>query len=67
MIKVLINGRLESFDKSLKLSKLLTLQGYKKGLFVVAKNREFISLNDYEKTKVEDGDEIEILEPMSGG
>ena len=67
MIDIVVNDKSYQFEKKLSIKELLDGLAYKDRMFVVALNGEFISINDYERTKVVDGDSVEILEPMSGG
>jgi len=67
MINILVNDKSYQFEKKLSIKELIDELEFKDRMFVVALNGEFVSMNDYSKIRVEDGDSVEILEPMSGG
>ena len=67
MIEIVVNDSSYQFESPLSIKDLINKLDFKDKLFVVALNEEFVSINDYGRTKVNDGDRVEILEPMSGG
>ena len=67
MINILVNDKSYQFEKDLSIKELIDELEFKNRMFVVALNGKFVSMNDYSKIRVEDGDSVEILEPMSGG
>ncbi len=66
MIQLIINGEACQFEVN-DLQELLKIL-HKDGLhFAVAVNEIFISKADYFKTLLNNGDKIEIVQPMQGG
>ncbi|GAA0411524.1 hypothetical protein GCM10009133_19930 [Cocleimonas flava] len=68
MIKVSINNKAETFEKSLTISQALIKLGYKSdGMLGVAVNQVFVSRDHWEETLLNDLDKVDILNPVSGG
>ena len=65
-IKVKINGEELELQDGLNLNNLVELRALK-GFFAIEKNLKIINKEDYEKTIIEDGDEIEIVGFAGGG
>ena len=67
MIEIEVNGEKQEVKNGCTIEELIALLGYQEKKFVVALNTEFVTLHDYQKTKLKAGDSVEILSPMSGG
>ncbi len=67
MIKVTINGETKQLQENITIEQMLKELGYDNRWMGVAVNTTFISKNRHGKTTIKEGDEIEILSPMSGG
>lgn len=66
MIEVIVNGVKESIEVSV-LSQLLEQKVSQAEKFAVAVNEEFIPKANYDSVNLTDGDQIELVMPMSGG
>lgn len=66
-MKLLINGEKKEVSETRRLTELLKELNYEGQNFAVAINRQFIPRAEYEKTSLQDSDEIEILMPLQGG
>ncbi len=66
-MRVKINGIFQEIENGLCLEKLLSLLEEMPQYYVVAINYNCISNQDYSTTLIAEGDEIEIVSPMSGG
>lgn len=63
---IIVNGQgIE--EKSLKLSHWLLLNDYDRDLIAVERNGSIIKRNDYDKTVLQDGDTVEIVQFVGGG
>ena len=67
MIKVSINGQIQSIDLNITLKQLLVNLNYTTNSFAVAINTTFVPLDKYNTTIINDGDTIDILAPVQGG
>ncbi len=66
-IKLTINGEMQSFDEQLTVSELLQrLELIGKNLFVEY-NKEPLHRDMYNETRIQSGDNIEIVTMMAGG
>lgn len=65
-IKVKINGEDAELSEGLNLNDLAKMRELK-GFFAIEKNLKIINKEDYEKTVIENGDEIEIVGFAGGG
>lgn len=63
---IIVNGQ-GIDEKSLKLSHWLLLNDYDRGLIAVERNGSIIKRNDYDKTVLQDGDTVEIVQFVGGG
>ena len=54
-------------EKSLKLSHWLLFNDYDRDLIAVERNGSIIKRNDYDKTVLQDGDTVEIVQFVGGG
>ncbi len=64
---LIINGVKKSFTAPLDLKAALEQEGYDGMLVAVAVGGTFVAKGNYGSTKLNDGDEIEIVAPMQGG
>ena len=67
MIKVSVNGQIQSIDLNITLKQLLINLNYITNSFAVAINTTFVPLDKYNTTIINDGDTIDILAPVQGG
>jgi sulfur carrier protein len=67
MIKVSVNGQMQSIDLNITLKQLLVNLNYTTNSFAVAINTTFVPLDKYNTTIINDGDTIDILAPVQGG
>jgi sulfur carrier protein len=67
MLKITLNGQERRLDPSLRLDEALQGWGYQGRSFAVAVNRTFVPRSRYGETVLNDGDDIEIVSPLSGG
>ncbi len=65
-IKVKINGESVELQSGLNLDNLAEIKNLK-GFFAIEKNLKIINKEDYAKTVIQDGDEIEIVGFAGGG
>ena len=65
-IKVKINAEDAELSEGLNLNDLAKMRELK-GFFAIEKNLKIINKEDYEKTVIENGDEIEIVGFAGGG
>ena len=63
---IIVNGQ-GIDEKSLKLSHWLLLNDYDRDLIAVERNGSIIKRNDYDKTVLQDGDTVEIVQYVGGG
>ena len=66
-MKIILNGKPQSFAAPLNLYDVLEQQGYIEMMIAVARNGTFVPKDDYSETKLKEGDAIEIVAPMQGG
>ena len=68
MIQVSINNSLETLDKHCTILKALEALGYTKtAMLGVAINQTFIPKDQWDQTELKDQDQLDILNPVSGG
>ncbi len=63
---IIVNGQ-GIDEKSLKLSHWLLSNDYDRDLIAVERNGSIIKRNDYDKTVLQDGDTVEIVQFVGGG
>lgn len=63
---IIVNGR-GIDEKSMKLSHWLLLNDYDRDLIAVERNGSIIKRNDYDKTVLQDGDTVEIVQFVGRG
>jgi len=67
-MKLIINNIAESIDKeTLTISELLQYKHYTFKMIVVRVNGKPIKKDDYDKTYLNDGDNIQVIHLISGG
>ncbi len=66
-MKLVVNGEAREFDRVENVAQLVKSLGGDVKFFSVALNGEFVPRGDYEKTKLGEGDDIEIVTPFPGG
>ncbi len=66
-MQIQVNGQPRQVTAAVSLQQLLLDLGYQNALVAVAVNKRCVHRGDLAATKVEAGDEIEILAPMAGG
>lgn len=62
-----LNNRPEEFVEGLTISKLIELKKYTYKKKIVSINGTFIEPEDYEKTLINDGDDVKIHHLLAGG
>ena len=67
MIKVSVNGEIKEINEDLNINELIEALEYKTKGFAVAVNTTFISIASYNDTRINEGDNIDILAPVQGG
>lgn len=68
MIKVSINNKAETFENNVTISQALTKLGYSSdGMLGVAVNQVFVSKDYWEEATLNEFDQVDILNPVSGG
>ena len=67
MIKISVNGDIKEINEDLNITQLIEVLDYKIKGFAVAVNMTFISIAEYKKTIIKEGDKIDILSPVQGG
>lgn len=66
-MKITINGKTKAFKTPISIDEALDIEGYKGKLVAVAVNGNFIPKAQYSVSRLQDGDEIDIVSPMQGG
>lgn len=66
-MKLVVNGEPREFDRIENIAQLVKSLGGDVKFFSVALNGEFVPRGDYEKTKLGESDDIEIVTPFPGG
>jgi sulfur carrier protein len=66
MMKILVNDRENDIDAG-TIADVVNILGYQGLYFAVALNMTCIPRSQYAKTRVMEGDKVEILMPMQGG
>ncbi len=67
LVKILVNGEPQEVGLNVSVDGLLVSLGYGGKAVAVAVNRDFVPRSSYPQTRIQEGDEIEILAPMQGG
>ena len=66
-MRLIINGKEQTFDDSLNLAQLVEQLGMKGDRVAVELNREIVSRAQWPETKLSDGDRLEIVHFVGGG
>ena len=66
-MKLVISGEPREIDGVENVAQLMARLGGDMRFFSVALNGEFVPRGDYEKTKIGESDDIEIVSPFPGG
>ena len=66
-MKLIVNGEETEYDGAPTVAALLEGREHQAGHVAVALNQEFVPRGKYADTKLNDGDDIEIVAPMQGG
>jgi len=67
-MKIMLNNRMEEFDaKSLTVQQLLDIKKYSFRMRTVKVNGRYVPPSEYDKTTINDGDNVQIIYLMSGG
>lgn len=66
-IRVRVNGDARTLPSGIRISALLTELGVSTPRVAVERNREIVPKSDYESTRLEEGDAIEVVEFVGGG
>ena len=67
MINIYLNSKKIALNESRSLHDELEINGMTSGKFAIAVNRVFVPRGQYDKTQMNDGDEIDVVFPMQGG
>ena len=67
MICIRLNGQIQSISDNLSLAELLDQRRLDPMKVAIAKNLEVIVRSELEKTRLQDGDEVEIFQAVGGG
>ena len=66
-MRLIINGKEQTFDDGLNLAQLVEQLGMKGDRVAVELNREIISRTQWPETRLNDGDKLEIVHFVGGG
>ena len=67
-MKIILNNREEEFDKeTLTVTEMLSIKKFTFRLRIVRINGVLIHRDDYDKTAISDGDNVQMIYLMSGG
>jgi len=66
-MRLLINGKEQTFDEPLLLAQLIEKLGMKGDRVAVELNREIVSRGQWTVTSLKDGDRLEIVQFVGGG
>lgn len=66
-MKIILNGKEVELENSKTIAELILEVNVKSQLFAVEKNLEIINKEDYNTSKINKGDEIEIVSFTGGG
>ncbi len=67
MMRLVVNGHEKSFDPPMSVAELLAVLGVPSLKVAVELNREIVSKSAYDRTMLEDGDRLEIVNFVGGG
>jgi len=66
-MKVIVNGEEREVEKGIMLSNLIEELGISCARVAVERNREIVAPDNYNKTELEEGDQLEIVGFVGGG
>ncbi len=67
-MRIILNNRKEEFDKStMTVSELLDLKNFTFKMLVIKINNKLVRKEYYDKTIINDGDNVTVLHLISGG
>jgi sulfur carrier protein len=66
-MNITVNGEKRELQKSCNVFDLLDALELKNAFVVVAINNSCVSRSQYNETRIQDNDKVEILAPMAGG
>jgi len=67
-MKITLNNRMEEFDATnLTVQQLLDIKKYSFRMRTVKVNGRYVPPSEYDKTTINDGDNVQIIYLMSGG
>jgi len=66
-MRLLINGKEQTFNEGLNLTELIEQLGMKSDRVAVELNREIVPRAQWAETKLNDGDRLEIVHFVGGG
>ena len=67
MIRIRLNGQIQSISEETNLAELVQLWQLDPMKVAIAKNLEVVVRSELAKTRLQDGDEIEIFQAVGGG
>ncbi len=67
MVRILINGETKELSQILNLNELLKHFSLPSERIAIELNREVVRRKDWEKTKVSEGDKLEVIHFVGGG
>lgn len=67
VIEITLNGEKKQLAKNQSIQDLLEDIGFKTNYIAIGVNKSIIDCSEYNTTKIQHGDEIDILTPMQGG
>lgn len=66
-MKAIINGKSMELEEGITLQQMLDILENKSKMIVIEQNRNIIAKENFTSTKIEEGDEIEIITFAGGG
>ena len=66
-MNITVNGEKKELPRNCSVTDLLDSLELKNAFVAVAINNSCVSRSQYEKTRIQDNDKVEILAPMAGG
>jgi sulfur carrier protein len=66
-MQVSVNGEMKTLPQGCSVKEMLKLLNFHNEWLGVAVNREFVPKDAFEETLLKEGDEVDVLAPVSGG
>ena len=66
-MQIIVNGEPKEIAPETDIHTLMEMLGYDKNVGAVAVNMTFVASDKYDRTILQEGDEVEILAPVCGG